>query len=372
MPEPTSLPLRHARRPVVVVALISASTVMGFNCSSPEPLQTPSGTNAETVLGGPRADLTAEQLKAFERGRENFLRVFTPETGLGPYYEETSCAGCHDHPVIGGSVLDRRVFVAPGPPPEFEALHYPKHALPGFPPRDQAPPGATGKRPPPLFGLGLLEEVPAEVVIAGCDPEDRDGDGVRGRPAIHDGRLFRFGRKAHEYSIRDFAANALYDDLNVTSGESDFYGQDEDALPDPEVPESFIDSLADYVRGLAPPRRLAAHPEGEAVFERIGCAACHRADLGPTARGAYTDMCLHDVGPELSDGITDKASTPQEYRTPPLWGLRFADAYLHDGRATTVEEAILAHGGEAAGARTRFDGLSKSDRKALLAFLATL
>lgn len=324
------------------------------------------------ALGGPRSDLSSEARARFAQGRRAFTTAFTPRAGLGPYYEETSCAACHFTPVVGGAASGRLLLVGPGPAPDYETLHYPIHALPGFPTR-RAPPDATRSRPRPLFGLGLIEEVPEAVIVAGCDPDDRDHDGVRGRPLLVEGRLSRFGSKAHEYSVRDFAQNALYDDMNVTSGESEFFGVDADALPDPEVPEAFIDQLADYVRGLAPPSRAGIHPEGEAVFARVGCAACHRPDLAPTARGAYTDLCLHDMGPDLDNHVVvDKGARGRDWRTAPLWGLRLQTSLLHDGRAANADEAIRAHGGEGAGARARYLTLSEVERSSLLAFLQTL
>jgi CxxC motif-containing protein (DUF1111 family) len=322
--------------------------------------------------GGPRTDLSAAALARFAQGRRAFTTAFTARTGLGPYYEEASCAACHFTPVVGGSAAGRLLIVGPGPAPEYETLHFPIHAMSGFPPR-RPPADATRSRPRPLFGLGLIDDASEAVIVAGCDPDDRDHDGVRGRPNIVQGRLSRFGSKAHEYSVRDFAQNALYDDMNVTSGASEFFGVDEDGLPDPEVPEAFIDLVADYVRGLAPPPRAGAHPEGEAVFTRVGCAACHRPDLAPTARGAYTDLCLHDMGPALDNHVVvDKGARGRDWRTPPLWGLRLQTSLLHDGRAATPDDAIRAHGGEGTAARDRYLALPEAERAALLAFLGTL
>lgn len=323
------------------------------------------------ALGGPLPSLSPSARARFEEGRRLFTTEFREGFGLGPYYEERSCASCHFHPVVGGTAAARLLWISPGPPPEFETDHHPAHALPGWPARPP-PPGASYSRPRPLFGLGLLEAVPDAVVIAGCDPEDRDGDGVRGRPSLHRGELLRFGAKAHQRTVRDFAQNALFDDINITSGNDRFFGEDRDDVPDPEVSDRFIDLVAEYVRGLAPPPRNGAHPEGEAVFRRVGCATCHRPDLGPQAPGAYTDLCLHDLGPALDNHITDKAARGPDFRTPPLWGLRHQRTLLHHGGARTPQEAITLHGGEAAPARDRFLALTPHDRDALLAFLETL
>ncbi|MFO0626003.1 MAG: di-heme oxidoredictase family protein [Polyangiales bacterium] len=323
------------------------------------------------ALGGPLPTLTAEERARFDEGRRLFTTEFREDFGLGPYYEERSCASCHFHPVVGGTALSRLLWISPGPPPDFEANHHPAHALPGWPARTP-PPGSSYSRPRPLFGLGLLESVPDETVIAGCDPDDRDHDGVRGRPSRYNRELLRFGAKAHQRTVRDFSQNALFDDINITSGTDPFFGQDRDNVPDPEVSERFVDLVAAFVRGLAPPPRNGAHPAGEAVFQRVGCATCHRPDTGPQAPGAYTDLCLHDMGPELANYILDKAARGADFRTPPLWGLRHQRLLLHNGAAHTPHEAIALHGGEGARSRDRYLALSDADRAALLAFLETL
>lgn len=323
------------------------------------------------ALGGPLPSLQGAALARFEEGRRMFTTEFREDFGLGPYYEERSCASCHFHPVVGGTAPSRLLWISPGAGPDYETDHHPAHALPGWPARTP-PPGASRSRPRPLFGLGMIEAVPDAVVIAGCDPTDRDGDGVRGRPSLYRGQLMRFGAKAHQRTVRDFAANALFDDINITSGSDAFFGEDRDDIPDPEVSDRFVDLVAEFVRGLAPPPRTGTHPQGEQVFERVGCAACHRRDLGPQATGSYTDLCLHDMGAALDNHIIDKAARGPDFRTPPLWGLRYQRTLLHDGRARTATEAIAAHGGEAARSRDLFSALSPGDRAALLAFLDTL
>jgi CxxC motif-containing protein (DUF1111 family) len=157
-----------------------------------------------------------------------------------------------------------------------------------------------------------------------------------------------------------------------------------DPLAEPEVAGEAVALVDDYVRFLAPPAPLPLTPEaarGQRVFERIGCAACHvprlltgdhavRALAHKEVR-AYTDLLLHDMGPALADLCLLDAS-PSEFRTEPLMGLRHMTRFLHDGRATSVSEAILAHGGEAAPSRDAFGALDERERAALLAFLASL
>ncbi|MCB9533356.1 MAG: c-type cytochrome [Myxococcales bacterium] len=328
-------------------------------------------------LGGPRVDLTADELQRFEAGRALFVYEFSYRTGLGPYWEETSCAACHFAPVLGGAGGGRLLTFGPGEGNDVE--HYPLHAAPGFDPLI-VPLDASLVRPRPLFGLGLLESVPDELIIAGCDPNDDDGDGVRGRAAM--GRvgptleLFRLGSKANQPSVRSFTGNALISDMGITSVDGDaadaFGSADDDSVADPEVEADVIDLLEAFVVGLAPPPPSGSEPHGEAVFVEVGCAACHRRDPGPQAPGAYTDLCLHDMGDDLANGIRDADAGPRDFRTPPLWGLRHQVLLLHDGSARTPEQAIVRHDGEARSSRQAYEALDSADRDALLAFLDTL
>jgi CxxC motif-containing protein (DUF1111 family) len=262
---------------------------------------------------------------------------------------------------------------------------------------------APGDRPavslrvaPPLLGLGLLESVPPADLSAAADPDDADGDGISGR--VPRGR---FGWKGAQPTVRSQTVVALSLDMGVTTGEAPDPCQDHpvdcDERPG-ERPELFgrpFDDLLLYTEAIAVPRaRGLRRPEvrrGAEVFGQIGCAACH----SPTQRTAgvdegvdplyagrtihpYTDLLLHDLGPGLDDGIGEPGAGSSEWRTAPLWGLGLRDQvyggghYLHDGRAATIEEAVLWHGGEAAGARDAFLRLDASDRAALVAFLRAL
>jgi CxxC motif-containing protein (DUF1111 family) len=163
-------------------------------------------------------------------------------------------------------------------------------------------------------------------------------------------------------------------------------GPSVDRVPDPEIGVTPVLDAAMYVRLLKPPPpgpRTAQVQAGERLFGTIGCAACHVpvmrsghhriAALSNKEVRLYSDLLLHDMGPELADGYPDGMATGSEWRTTPLWGVALAGPpFLHDGRASTLEEAIRAHGGEARGARDRFTALSPSDMKALLAFLDSL
>ncbi|WP_233602249.1 di-heme oxidoredictase family protein [Corallococcus sp. CA047B] len=259
----------------------------------------------------------------------------------------------------------------------------------------------------PVFGLGLLEAVPEEDILALADPDDRDGDGVSGRPnRVVDARtgaarLGRFGWKANQPSVRQQAARAFSEDLGLTSP---LYPERTctakqarcraQAAPEgPVLDDAALDSVTLYLRVLAvPARRDVADPtvvRGQALFQQVGCATCHRptlrtgdvADLPELSRQdlqPFTDLLLHDMGEGLADGRPDAEASGSEWRTPPLWGLGLLEAVnrqvrmLHDGRARTFEEAILWHGGEAAGAKERFTRLERGEREALVTFLRSL
>lgn len=255
---------------------------------------------------------------------------------------------------------------------------------------------------PPVFGLGLLEAVREDDILAYAAPG-------RGRPNhvfdIETGRrvIGRFGLKANQPSLKQQIANAFAEDIGITSAlflresctpaQTACLGAASGGASGPELTAAQLDATLTYIRSLAvPARRSLDDPRvirGEALFARIGCALCHRETLqlgdfplAPALNGAsihpYTDLLLHDVGEELADGREDYEAGPRDWRTPPLWGLglvgRFGDGadYLHDGRARTVTEAILWHGGEARSAADAFRILSKTERDDLLAFLDSL
>jgi CxxC motif-containing protein (DUF1111 family) len=193
-------------------------------------------------------------------------------------------------------------------------------------------------------------------------------------------------------ALRDFNAGAFVIEQSVTNpaspNEEPPLGRPvpagTDPVPDPELNQQAIDLTDFFVRFLAPPAPLRLKREartGRDVFSRLGCAACHVPSLrtgmaaAPPLRNqdvaAYTDLLVHDMGPDLAD-ICLGLATPAEFRTEPLMGLRHMPRFMHDGRATTVEQAIELHGGEAAQSRDRFRALPATERAALLAFLKTL
>jgi CxxC motif-containing protein (DUF1111 family) len=371
------------------------------------------GGDLESPLGG----LTREQLALFVQGDAAFERAFTVAEGLGPIFNERSCAACH--PGDGrGTPREALIRFSRGADPVLAegGPQLQTRAIPGVLP-EVLPDGVdvSVRLPPPVFGMGLIESIPVEAILALADPDDADGDGISGRPnwveaapyasdAYPGGgsglQLGRYGRKASVSTLLEQVATAYHQDMGLTS---DFLPEEighpqsgfptlGDTVPDPEVSAAEVHLAVAYVRLLAPPARgplTAPVLRGEVVFESLGCAACHVPSLttGPSpiapldrvAVPLYSDLLLHDLGPGLADGRPDGDANGSEWRTAPLWGLRLVpeflggrEFYLHDGRALTLDEAILWHGGEAQAARDRYEALSVGDRADLLAFLRSL
>lgn len=357
--------------------------------------------------GDPVRGLTKDQRASFDRGQVVFDSTFTPATGLGPLFNADGCGECHEDPVKGGVgdevELHASAFHAPVCDPlaaeggfvfQLKVTPALKAAL-GI---DSEPVSSNAtaralRTTPVLFGRGLLDLVPDSVILLYADPDDRDGDGISGRPNhFVDGRLGRFGRKALVPRLDEFNNGAFSVEMGVTSPavltEETVGGKPipagVDPVPEPEIDQAVLDRTNDFVRLLAAPTPLKASKDakrGRKIFVDIGCAGCHiptlRTGDSPIAAlshkkvAAYTDLLLHDMGPDLADMCLGEA-TPAEFRTEPLIGLRLKPNFLHDGLDTTLEQAIQSHGGEGSRARDRFLGLSPSDRVALIAFLKTL
>jgi CxxC motif-containing protein (DUF1111 family) len=257
-------------------------------------------------------------------------------------------------------------------------------------------------------GLGLLEIVAESDILAVSDENDANGDGISGRPnyvwnaETQSSQLGRFGWKANQPNLRQQTASAFNGDIGITSS---VFPQDHltptqlqqyPNVPNggsPEISDDLLRKVVSYVQTLAVPARRqpddATVLRGKYFFQELQCAACHRPTLTTGQSGSiaalrgqkiwpYTDLLLHDLGPELADGRPDHLATGSEWRTPPLWGLGLIETVnghtflLHDGRARNAEEAILWHGGEAAKAREGFKKLSAEERGALLLFLESL
>src|SRR6267378_786493 len=381
----------------------------------PRPPSSPEFANAVAMLGRPLPRLSAAQRQRFDMGAAVFQTNFTPETGLGPLFNAVGCAACHENPVaggggnndpaeggedvelhatafhgaaapcedlgaVGGQVIQKQVT-----PALADILHITSEPIPA------AATDSGHRTTPDVFGF--LDAVPDRAILARADPLDRNGDGISGRPnRTADGRLGRFGRKAQAATLREFNADAFVMEMGITNPgnqtEQTVGGMSlpagVDPLPEPEISAEQFDAADAFVRFLAPPPRVPldfASAIGAVTFRRIGCASCHvpalvtGANPVPALRfrvvPAFTDLLLHDMGPDLADICLGEAQ-PSEFRTEPLMGLRFATAFLHDGRATTISQAIELHGGEGLAARNRFVRLRPFERYALLRFLRSL
>ncbi len=336
--------------------------------------------------------------------------------GEGPH------GGPKPHPAYGGQLNELGV---PGVPGEGRAeVHYRERPVelsdgarvvlrqpqlrlvePGYGPFDAI---LTSPRiGPAIVGMGLLEAVAEREILAWADAGDRDGDGISGRPnRVWDpetGRtaLGRYGYKANVATLREQIAGAFLGDLGITSPlhprENCTAAQRACAGSlsggEPELSAAQLDAITFYHQLLAVPARRqrddATVKQGEALFHGAGCAACHRPSLR-TAKDAqpshladraiepYSDLLLHDLGETMSDQRPDFLAQGSEWRTAPLWGIGLAEVvadevgYLHDGRARTLLEAILWHGGEAAASRDRVKAMSALERERLLGFLQSL
>ncbi len=264
----------------------------------------------------------------------------------------------------------------------------------------------------PLMGMGLIEAIAPTDILSGADPDDADGDGISGRPAwIDEGgkqKLGLFGWKAQHATVRSQAAAALNTDIGISSPDQpgahgDCTSAQEECLDLPdgvqprlgqtEAPDPVMDILTAYTSLLAVPARRNVSDRqvlrGKQQFYQAGCAACHRPkfvtrrDAADNARAfqliwPYSDFLLHDLGAGLADGQQVGEADGREWRTPPLWAIGLSGVvngrnfYLHDGRARTLEEAILWHGGEAEASKNVYMSMEKTNREALIRFLESL
>ena len=370
------------------------------------------------VFDGPVDGLTPAEMAAFIRGDEEFGRRFSPATGLGPIFNDVSCAACHSG---DGRGRPENALVRIGSPGDdmYRSLGGPQI-------QDRAIAGALAepmphgvpislRLPPPVFGVGLIEAIPDAEILSRADPDDTNGDGISGRPnwvtppawipgtepgGGEQPRIGRFGRKAQTTSILQQTVEAYLQDMGITTdflaleNRNPMAGHPHDAadvVPDPEVPAGTVFAVVNYLRLLAPPAPgapNASRDEGGTLFNSIGCTGCHVAVLqtGTAVTPAlankpvalYSDLLLHDMGDALADHRPDGQASGREWRTTPLWGLRLirdflnGEAFLlHDGRARTIEEAILLHGGEAQRSRDLFNALTAADRSKVVDFVGS-
>lgn len=395
---------------VVLVSMVTVAAACILSCTKLEP----SLPADDQVLDGPVEGLTASQAAQHLRGDAAFTdEVFTRTTGLGPVFVATSCGSCHlgegkGHPFttltrFGQTDSTGNRFLHLGGPQLQD------RALPGFAP-ETIPAGATFSRflPPANSGLGFIELVPDADILAMSDPNDSNGDGIKGVPnwndvpgyvtlrpnaAVRNGKyICRFGKKASVYNLLQQTVNAYNQDIGITSAfePRDVYsGLD----IEPEITLNKIHDVVFYLQTLkVPVQREPNHPDvvaGRQLFININCSGCHRPELrtGPSPIDAlsnktfapYTDLLLHDMGAALDDGYTEGTAPTSSWRTPALWGLGLSPNaqggeyfLMHDGRARSIEQAIQLHGGEATRSKNAFNALSASEQQKIIRFLKSL
>lgn len=386
---------------------------------------------------------------------QSFVAAPAPRfAGLGPVFNNISCANCHHNdgfgqpsfgqlsssllmrisvpgtdahggpnaaPGFGGQLQNVGLFgVAPEvkvdltyteqkftfPDSEVVFLRTPTYTL--YDPYIPLPAGymTSPRLGPPVFGLGLLENVPESTVLSFADPNDANGDGIKGHanyvynPFTKKQELGRFGMKCNTSTLQVQVATAFQQDMGITSfvqSKESVYGQsqmqhiiDTNAI---DLPDSMLNAVVFYIRTLAVPARRNVTDDkvkrGETLFKQLNCSGCHiptmYTGMVPGLQALsnqrihpYTDLLVHDLGPGLADNRPDYQANGNEWRTAPLWGMGMFERtngtpyYLHDGRARTIKESILWHGGEAQNSRDQFVNLPRNDREALVAFLQSL
>lgn len=373
------------------------------------------------AFGDPLPGLTAAELSRFHAGKHAFEEVEGDADGIGPVFNGRSCAECHNGEATGGgnAILSTQIGKMTngrfdplvrfgGPTIQTQGIV----GLNGFQfAGEVVPPQATivaRRRATQLFGFGLVDAVPDLAYMRMAFEQHLFRPETAGIPNFvrnlrtGDYVVGKFGWKAQVGSVFDFSADAYKDEMGITVPgfirTSDGRTISEENAPqgnaallrfnpvaspnEPDVED--IDLFTDFISFLAPPPRgpqNATTRAGELVFNQIGCANCHVPTLR-TGRHAvraldrvefhpYSDFLLHDMG-SLGDGIENGNSTGRQMRTAPLWGLPTQPAFLHDGRAATIPDAILMHEGQGSGARNRYRDLNATKRQQLLVFLNSL
>lgn len=383
----------------------------------------PKPPGEKEVLAKPVKGLTPSQLALHLEGDRQFAGIFGEAEGLGPVFNNSSCQNCHagdgkgnpNHNLTRFGKYEQDgatwnpMFSEGGPQLQHRAVNnYQPEVLPaGVASSEFLAPNASG--------MGFLEAVEDQFILDMAAQQALEGI-VSGVPQYIDAPDFfqpeyhhkikngkyigRFGRKGSAVNLLQQTVAAYKNDMGITS---DFDMEDPvnyavsslaaDKVPDPEISSDVVKAVAFYLKTLqAPPRRSQDDEDviaGEVIFRQIGCNKCHIETLKTgksniTALNEvefhpYTDLLLHDMGPELDDGYTENEARTSEWRTSPLWGLglQFQSQggrifLLHDGRAVSYEEAILLHGGEADLCRTQYKTLGEPEKEKLTKFLNSL
>jgi len=373
--------------------------------SSADPVDTP-------LRGAPDDVLTR-----FHDGDAVFELTLRAPDGLGPLYIRQACATCHQEGVRGPGLVQKMAVVESDgvtPTADQSTLAF-GHTVRPYVTAGAATPivppdvdgvKVTARVGPPVIGRGYMEAVQDSEIERMEAEQSKRSDGISGRinrveyqsEANPDatfgnhqkgdkGLIGRFGLKARIATLDEFSADAFQGDMGLTSAMRPVEPPNPDGLTDDDKPGVDLDMdavnlVAFYMRALEIPKRDVTS-EGAKLFEEARCGVCHapslktRADypialLAGIDAPVFTDFLLHDMGAELADGMTDGDAHSYEWRTAPLIGLRHDRTFMHDGSATSIEEAILAHAGEADDSVKRFDGLDSESRAALIDYVSGL
>jgi di-heme oxidoreductase (putative peroxidase) len=339
---------------------------------------------------------------AVDQGRNIFAHDVAPDEGLGPLFNGQSCNSCHNTPMPGGMGIDSDSFVVRvariiagrfdpltdhgGPVARqhsIRELGIPCGLPTGVPPQANL----TSRRSAmTLRGTALIDDIPAADILKQASLEAAAG--INGRAnMLDDGRVGRFGWKAQTATLVEFVGQAFRDEIGLTNplAPRDLVRGCGASSAKPEADAAPPTSLVAFLNTIDPqaPSPATLSSDGAILFQSVGCSACHRPSYPITGSTApdpakptvmltaflYSDLLLHDMGPGLGDGFEQSAAGSNDFRTAPLWRLDDRRHFLHDGRASTILDAIITHGGDASSAVTNFNALSAVDRKKLLDFL---
>jgi CxxC motif-containing protein (DUF1111 family) len=418
--------VRRPPLPVIWPAL-AILTLFGLPACDGTPPATPVGdadAGLQNRFDGPVASLPAEWVSRFNQGDALFEIVLREADGLGPLYTRQFCGACHsEEDGLRGPGFAQKMSVVEAdgltPAADQSELAY-GHTIhpfmaagattPILAPADPAV-RVTNRLGPSILGRGYLEAVEDSEIERVAAAQAARADAIHGTinrvvygsqpnpdPSFNahqpgDAVIGRFGLKARIATLDEFVADALQNDMGITSPlrPTEFANPDgltDDLKPGIDATADDVNRRADYVRTVAIPWRATPDPTGQALFDQALCSVCHVPTLHtqpgyPIAAMAdidapvYTDLLLHDMGDGLSDSLAegDGLAGPRSWRTAPLIGMRFAREFLHDGRATTVRDAIAAHdgnGSEAHASVQLLSNLSDADQTALLDFVGSL
>ncbi len=406
---------------VILLALLAGG------CAGAQAADQASGAAAGRGFVRPIPGLDAKRLKAYEDGKKVFEKNFTPEDGLGPNYNNVSCRACHGMPATGGGSWEMLTMVngakdgGTTPLAKQGGPIVQDKSIAGIPIENMPVEARHVSRriSPPTFGMGLMEAVPAAAITAQLEASPmKRALGIKGRANWEFDQIGRFGWKAQKGDMVEFTQQASQFEMGLSSP-----GRPAEPFPniplqklkapshldnpatpwvktffevkttqwgrkqeEPDLTQKMVDDMAAFQRYQAPPPPLplgASARRGRELFYDTGCTTCHTPGFttGPNEFGVpaglavpvYSDMLVHDMGEPMDDGVIMGLATGTEWRTMPLWGLRYRTRFLHDGRTDDVAEAIGWHRhGEAAAVVARFEALSDGERAALMAFLAAL